>query len=110
MDDEPDHRQRIHAQDIAVSAAFLLAFTFGLVSRAHAQIEVLKPLHLSHVYGIVTDNSGRPIANAEVSLVREKSVVFTTKTDDSGRFALDKGSGRYLFKYQRLVTNQLSAR
>ena len=76
----------------------LLAFTFALILRANAQIEVHKPLHLSHVHGIVTDRAGSPVANADVALVRKESVAFKTKTDDSGRFVLDKGSGRYLFR------------
>lgn len=95
---KPDRRQRVRPQGIAVGAGFLLALTFGLAFRANAQIEILKPLHLSHVQGVVTDSSGRPVANADVTLVREESVAFKTKTDDSGRFALDQASGRYWFR------------
>ena len=87
--------QRIHAHGIALAAGFTLAFMFALTFRANAQITVLKPLHLSQVHGVVTDRAGKPVANAEVVLVRKKSVASKTKTDDRGRFALDRVSGQY---------------
>jgi len=87
--------QRIHAHGIALAAGFTLAFMFALTFRANAQITVLKPLHLSQVHGVVTDRTGKPVANAEVVLVRKKSVASKTRTDDRGRFALDRVSGQY---------------
>ena len=93
--EKPHCEQRVHAQRIAVVMGFLLAFTLGFTFRANAQISILKPLHIAHVQGVVTDRFGRPVASAEVALVREESIAFTAKTDDSGRFVLDHASGRY---------------
>jgi len=93
-----DRRHRVHAQGITVSAGFLLALSLGLAFRGNGQIAMLKPLHLSHIQGVVTDRAGRPIAKAEVALVRGGSVAFRTTTDDSGRFSVDKASGRYWFR------------
>ena len=87
--------QRIYTLGIAVAAGFMLAFTFSFISPANAQITVLKPLHLSQVHGVVTDRTGKPVADAEVVLVRNESVALKTKTDALGRFALNQASGRY---------------
>lgn len=95
---KPDLHQRLHTQGTVVSAGFLLAFASVSTFRANAQIEIHKPFHLSHVQGVVTDRSGKPVANAEVDLVREEAPSFKTKTDDSGRFVIDQASGRYWFR------------
>jgi hypothetical protein len=65
------------------------------VDYAYAQIEVFKPRHVWHVKGYVTNKSGKPIADAEVALVRGESVTFKTKTDGSGKFKFDHAVGKY---------------
>lgn len=95
---KPALHQQLHTRTIVVSAGFLLVFASLSTFRAGAQIEIHKPLHLSHVQGVVTDRSGKPVANAEVDLVREEAPSLKTKTDDSGRFVIDQASGRYWFR------------
>ena len=53
------------------------------------------PIHLWRLHGFYMNAAGKPIENAEVSLLRDEKVVYTTRTDGSGRFAFDHVAGRY---------------
>jgi hypothetical protein len=61
---------------------------------SYAQITVYKPFHVRHVLGYVVNKSGKPIADAQVTLDNGDSVVYKTKTDDSGRFEFNHAGGR----------------
>jgi hypothetical protein len=90
-----------------LGANLLLAVAFSsTVEPTYAQLVVLKPTHVWHVHGYVTNKSGKPIADAEVTLVaesqpwssNEESLAFKTKTDSSGRFKFDHAAGQYWFR------------
>jgi hypothetical protein len=83
-------RRTNYFRGVVFATTFVLAIEF-----AYAQIEILKPHHVWHVQGYVTNRSGMPIADAEVTLVREESVAFKTNTDGSGKFKFDHAAGQY---------------
>jgi len=62
---------------------------------AHAQLEMPKPFRLSHLAGVVVDPNGKPVDNAEITLLRDDKVVRTTQTDAAGRFAIKNVTGHY---------------
>jgi hypothetical protein len=62
---------------------------------ARAQISLDPPYHLAHLRGIFVDAKGNPIPGAEVTLDRGDKVIYSTRTDGSGRFAIKHVSGHY---------------
>jgi len=60
-----------------------------------ARVEPAGPLHLWHLHGFFMNPAGKPIENVEVTLVRDGTPLYKTKTDGSGRFAFDHVYGRY---------------
>jgi hypothetical protein len=76
-------------------ACFAMAVLLGLAGFAWAKVEPPGPLHLWRLHGFFTDRSGKPIGNAEVTLIRNGATLYQTKTDGSGRFAFDHVYGRY---------------
>src|SRR5271165_1171328 len=71
---------------------------FALCGSLHAQIDVEKPIHLTQVEGYVVNSQGKPLVNAEVTLVRDETVAFKTRTDSNGAFNFEHVSGRYWFR------------
>jgi hypothetical protein len=67
---------------------------FGAVA-AHAQLDLPGPMHLAHLHGIFVTEKGDPIQGAAVTLERDQKVMYSTKTDTSGRFAFKHVSGHY---------------
>ncbi len=74
-----------------LGAGFLLA----AVSVMWAKVEPQGPMHLWSLHGFYMDAAGKPIENAELTLQREGAVLYSAKTDASGRFAFDRVRGRY---------------
>jgi len=62
---------------------------------SYAQITVYKPFHVRHVQGEVANKSGKPIADAQVTLDNGDSVAYKTKTDDSGWFRFNHAGGSH---------------
>ncbi len=75
---------------IAVFAAFCTA--------SHAQLEMPKPFHLSHLAGDVVNPNGRPAETTEITLLRDDKVIRTTQTDAAGRFEIRDVTGHYLLR------------
>lgn len=75
----------------------VIAFAMG-IRPTIAQIVVTKPVHVRHVEGLVCNKSGKPVAKAEITLVRQESIAFKTLTNESGRFAIGRITGRYLLR------------
>ncbi|HEY1984016.1 MAG TPA: carboxypeptidase-like regulatory domain-containing protein [Terracidiphilus sp.] len=67
----------------------------------YAQIDVPKALHLTHVGGYVVNSQGKPVVNVEVTLVRDDTVAFITRTDAAGAFDFDHVSGKYWLRVAR---------
>jgi hypothetical protein len=70
-------------------------------SALHAQIAVESPIRVAHVEGYVVNSSGKPVANVEVTLSRDETVLLSTHTDLSGIFRFDHASGDYWFRVAR---------
>ena len=62
---------------------------------AWGRVEAPGPIHLWRLHGFFMNAAGKPIENAEVTLLRDEKVVYSTRTDGSGKFAFDHVSGRY---------------
>jgi Carboxypeptidase regulatory-like domain len=67
----------------------------------NAQVDIPGPERLAHVEGFVVNPVGRPAVDVEVTLVRDDKVAYQTRTDKSGEFRFDHGSGRYTFRVAR---------
>ena len=67
----------------------------------NAQVDIPRPERLSHVEGYVVNPVGRPVADVEVTLVRDEKVAFQTKTDQAGGFRFDRVSGDFTFRVAR---------
>jgi len=78
----------------AVISVCLMGAFVGIPARA--QIEVLKPLHIRHVQGYVTNETGKAVAGARVELLRDGRPVSKTKADQTGWFRIDGARGRYV--------------
>ena len=65
---------------------------------AHGQPDAVKPIHLVHLRGVVVNPKGQPVANADVSLLRDDRVAYATHTDGAGRFAFEHVDGHYVFR------------
>jgi hypothetical protein len=74
---------------------------FAFAVAAHAQLDMPGPIHLTHVEGLVADDSGQRIAGVEVTLARDGRVMQTTHTDQSGRFKFAHAEGRFTFQVAR---------
>ena len=83
-----------------------LAWRIALLSAAlcgplHAQVDVQTPIHLTHVRGYVVNSVGKPVVNADVTLVRDDAVRFRTRTDGGGGFHFDHVLGKYWLRVAR---------
>ncbi|MGB8259871.1 MAG: carboxypeptidase-like regulatory domain-containing protein [Terracidiphilus sp.] len=59
------------------------------------------PIRITRVEGYVANSHGQPLVNAEVTLVQNDKVVYSTRTDADGAFHFDRVSGHYLFRVER---------
>ncbi len=73
----------------------------ALCGSLQAQIDVEKPIHLTHVEGYVVNTQGKPLVHAEITLVRDETVAFRTQTDGAGAFNFEHVSGKYWFRVAR---------
>ena len=71
------------------------AFFAAAGSFTWAKVEPQGPLHLWRLHGFYMDAKGQPISSAELTLERDGTVRYKTKTDASGWFAFEHVSGRY---------------
>ncbi len=65
---------------------------------SEAQIDVPGPIHVVHLRGVVVNPKGQPVANADVSLLKDDGVAYSTHTDAAGRFAFEHVDGHYVFR------------
>jgi hypothetical protein len=87
---------------ILVTGFALIVMGFALAVRsAHAQIDVPRPIHLTRVAGYVVNSLGKPVVNLEVTLVRDETIAFRTRTDSAGAFHFDHVTGRFMFRVAR---------
>jgi hypothetical protein len=81
-----------------LSSGFALACMVALTARSvDAQITVLKPLHLSRVYGYVLSETGTPLAGVQVVLASGGPPSQALDTDVRGFFDFPDTKGEYLF-------------
>jgi hypothetical protein len=73
--------------------AIMFAYAAGRVS---AQVIVLKPLHLSHVYGYVLSETGNPLSGVQVALASGGPPSEAVITDAKGYFDFPDAKGEYL--------------
>jgi hypothetical protein len=67
----------------------------------NAQLEMPKPIRITHVEGIVVNTNGKPVANAEVTLVRDDKTVYSTRTGGDGAFRIEHAAGNYILRVGR---------
>ena len=87
---------------------YFLACILGLVlciagaAALHAQLDLPAPERLTHVEGIIVDDTGRPAAELQVTLVRDEQIAYQTQTNRSGQFRIQHvRSGPYIFRVKR---------
>ncbi|MFP5235311.1 MAG: carboxypeptidase-like regulatory domain-containing protein [Acidobacteriota bacterium] len=66
-----------------------------------ARVEGPGTLHLWRLHGVFVDAAGKPIANTEVTLMRDGKIAYRTSTDKAGRFAFPHAYGHYLLQIDR---------
>jgi Carboxypeptidase regulatory-like domain len=81
-------------------AVLSLAITLPL----NAQIEVQRPLRVSHVHGYVVNLKGKPVSGAQVELAREGASTRTASTSSEGEFVFIGVSGRYFLRVREPKT------
>ena len=84
-----------------LSGAWFLGLSLTLCTTVRADIDVPKPLHLTHISGIVANSVGKPVVSVEVTLVQDDRVIFTTRTSSTGGFRFDHVHGRFLLRVAR---------
>ena len=80
-----------------VTSALLLVAPGAIVG----QVDIPGPERLSHVSGVVVDPVGHPMADLNVSLMRDDKVAYQTQTDGSGGFRFEHVSGQFTFRVAR---------
>jgi hypothetical protein len=79
----------------------VLALCLAVCASSQAQLDIPKPMHITHVEGYVANTYGMPVVNAEVTLVQDEQVVYSTRTDADGAFRFDHARGHYQFRVAR---------
>ena len=77
---------------------FLGAAGFVVALAAAAQPDAPKPIHMVHLRGVVVNPKGQPVQNADVSLLRDDKIAYSTHTDGAGRFDFEHAFGHYQFR------------
>lgn len=75
-----------------------------------AKVEERGPMHLWRLRGFYMDAKGKPVEHVEVTLVRDGTVRYRTRTDGSGRFAFEHVSGRYRMQIERASDHSMLSR
>jgi hypothetical protein len=78
---------------LIISLACAAPFVF-----AGPQLEIPGPFHLSHLAGIVVGQNGMPVERAEVNLVQDEKIVYSTRTDAKGHFQFKGVTGHYVLR------------
>ena len=85
-----------------ICVAILIAVICGV---SHAQLDPQGPTHLWHLHGVVVNGTGKPAAGETVNLVRDEKVLYSTKTDASGRFEFKHVSGHYWLRMHPVASS-----
>jgi hypothetical protein len=86
----------------------VMALFFAVTSLSWARVEMPGPLHLWSLHGFFVSPAGKPMGNVEVTLVRDGTILYKTRTDGTGRFSFDHIHGRYLLHIEKSDYSQLS--
>jgi hypothetical protein len=89
-------------------AFFATAVWLAVSPPSWAKIEMAEPLHLWRIHGFFVNPAGRPIENVEVTLVRDGTALYKTRTDGEGKFSFDHIYGRYWLHIDKSEYSQLS--
>ena len=84
-----------------LGGALCLWFCIASATYAKAQIDIPGPERLSHVEGTVVNPAGHPVADLEVTLVRDNRIAYQTKSDKSGEFRFDHVAGLFTLRVAR---------
>src|SRR5258707_14642049 len=77
-----------------LGAASILVIEFSFAAEnAHGQIVILKPLHLSRVYGYVLSETGNPLTGVQVALASGVQPSQAVVTDLKGYFDFSDAKG-----------------
>jgi len=77
------------------------ALVSAMAAPALAQIETPAPYHLAHLRGVFVDAKGNPIEDAAVTLDHDDKILYSTKTDHTGKFEIKHASGRYWLRINK---------
>src|SRR5450631_730853 len=80
---------------LSAGSIVVIVFVFA-VENAFGQIVILKPLHLSRVYGYVLCETGNPLMGVQVALASGAQPSEAVVTDAKGYFDFSDARGEYL--------------
>lgn len=86
-----------HRTKIPVNIALTVLLCLAAWPASHAQPDAPQVIHLVHLRGVVVNPKGQPVANADVSLLKDDRVAYATHTDASGQFVFDHVDGHWVF-------------
>jgi hypothetical protein len=89
-------------------ASFAMAAWLAASSFTWCKVEMPGPIHLWRIHGLFVNPAGKPIENVEVTLARDGTVLYKTKTDGTGRFSFDHVYGRYSLHIDKSEYSQVS--
>jgi hypothetical protein len=89
-------------------ACLSMAVWLTVVSFSWARVEAPGPLHLWRLQGLFVSPAGKPIENVEVTLQRDGTTLYKTKTDGDGKFSFDHVHGRYWLHIDKSTYSQVS--
>jgi hypothetical protein len=84
-----------------LSGALVICLCLSSARPLKAQIDIPGPERLSHVEGYIVNPLGHPVADVDVTLVRDNKVAYRTKTGKSGEFRFDRVAGQFAFRVAR---------
>ena len=74
----------------------------GGTSSANAQVDIPGPERLTHVQGLVVSPTGKPVADVQITLVRDGKVALETRTNGKGNFGFEHvPAGSYTLRVAR---------
>ena len=89
-------------------AAFAIVAWLALSPLSWGKIDMPGPLHLWRIHGFFVNPAGKPLENVEVTLVRDGTTLYKTRTDGAGKFSFDHIYGRYWLHIDKSEYSQLS--